>query len=328
MSDTISPDPYIARRVIREAAGWYSQLCSGEATTADKQAWQHWLDQGWEQQWAWSRVEHLQQQMSVAPGRLTRNVLDAGAEEMRASRRALLKGLGVVAFTTPLVWQGWRAQPWQAMLADYSTATGERREWLLADGTRLTLNTGSAVNVVFDQHVRMVQLIKGEIYIETGHASAALQQPFVVKTAQARLRALGTQFAVRQHAHATWLGVMQHAVDVHAAHAGPAYIVPAGQQVMIGEDVSEPVRALAGDEASWRRGMLVVTDWRLADLVAELGRYRRGVLRCDPQLAEQRISGAFPVDDTNIALEAIQTALPQVRINYLTRYWVTLGSIT
>lgn len=326
MSDTISPDPQIARRVIREAAGWYSQLCSGEATAADKLAWQHWLDQGWEQQWAWSRVEHLQQQMSVAPGGLTRNVLDSGAEEMRASRRALLKGLGVVAVTMSLVWQGWRTQPWQAVLADYSTAIGERREWVLADGTRLTLNTDSAVNVVFDQHVRMVQLIKGEIYIETGHASAVLQQPFIVKTAQARLRALGTQFTVRQHANATWLGVMQHAVEVHAAHAGPTYIVPAGQQAMIGEEASEPVRVLTGNEASWRRGMLVVTDWRLADLVAELGRYRRGALRCDPQLAEQRISGAFPVDDTNIALEAIQTALPQVRINYFSRYWVTLRS--
>lgn len=324
MSDTISPDPQIARRVIREAAGWYSQLCSGEASVADKLAWQHWLDQGWEQQWAWSRVEHLQQQLSVAPGRLTRNLLDSGAEEMRASRRALLKGIGVVAVTMPLVWQGWRTQPWQAVLADYSTALGERREWVLADGTRLTLNTDSAVNVVFDQHVRMVQLIKGEIYIETGHASAALQQPFIVKTAQARLRALGTQFTVRQHANATWLGVMQHAVEVHAEHAGPAYIVPAGQQVMIGEEASEPVRVLAGNEASWRRGMLVVTDWRLADLVAELGRYRRGVLRCDPQLAEQRISGAFPLDDTNIALEAIQTALPQVRLNYFSRYWVSL----
>lgn len=323
-----TPDVMTARRVIREAAGWYSQLCSGEATAEEKLAWQQWLAQGREQQWAWSRVEHLQQQMSVAPGLVTRNALDSSAEEMHARRRSLLKGFGIVAVAVPLAWQGWRAQPWQAALADYSTATGERREWILADGTRLTLNTDSAVNVVFDQHVRMLHLVKGEIYIETGHGAGTKDRPLIVKTAQANLRALGTQFAVRQHAESTWLGVTQHAVEVTPAHEESVYIVLSGQQVTIEDHASGVLLPLPDSVASWRRGMLVVTDWRLADLVAELGRYRRGVLRCDPQLAEQRISGAFPLDDTNVALEAIQIALPQVRINYFTRYWVSLRSAT
>lgn len=327
-SNAAAPDPQTARRVIREAAAWYSQLCSGEAGAEEKQAWQRWLDQGWEHQWAWSRVEHLQQQMSVSPGLVTRNVLDSSAEEMRARRRSLLKGFGMVAVAAPLAWQGWRTQLWQAVLADYSTATGERREWMLADGTRLTLNTDSAVNVVFDQHVRMLHLVKGEIYIETGHGARTQGRPLIVKTAQASLRALGTQFAVRQLAESTWLGVMQHAVEVTPVHTGQAYIVPVGRQATIDGHASGSLLALAGNEASWRRGMLVVSDWRLEDMVAELGRYRRGVLRCDPQLVEQRISGAFPLDDTNVALEAIQTALPQVRIDYFTRYWVTLRSTT
>ncbi|WP_102299652.1 FecR domain-containing protein [Janthinobacterium sp. AD80] len=35
------------------------------------------------------------------------------------------------------------------MRADYRTATGERRDVALADGSVLSLNTGSAVNVRF-----------------------------------------------------------------------------------------------------------------------------------------------------------------------------------
>jgi len=319
----LTPDPKTARRVIREAALWYSQLCSGQASAEDTQAWQHWKAQGWEQQWAWSRVELLQQQIHTTPVQMTQQVLQAGHEAMQAKRRAILKGLGVFTLTAPVAWIGWHLQPWQPMLADYSTATGERREWRLADGTRMVLNTGSMVNVAFDEHVRLVQLIRGEIYIETGHQDVH-QRPFIVRTTQASLRALGTQFVVRQQATSTWLGVLQHAVEVTLAAGPPQFQVEAGQQTTLGMQGGGALSALNGQEASWVRGMLVITDWRLADLVAELNRYRPGILRCDPQLADQRISGAFPLDDADIALEAIQTALPQVRVEYFTRYWVSL----
>ncbi|WP_019882854.1 MULTISPECIES: FecR domain-containing protein [unclassified Methylophilus] len=323
----ISPDPRTARRLIREAAGWYSQLCSGVASAEDKLAWQLWLAQGWEQQWAWSRVEHLQQQLTLAPAQITHTALEASSEVVHARRRALLKGLGIFAFTMPLAWVGWRTQPWQPILADYSTATGERREWMLTDGTRLVLNTNSVVNVSFDASARTLHLIRGEIYIETGHADPQ-QRPLIVHTAQASWRALGTQFIVRQYAASTWLGVIQHAVEVTPAVGHPIFQVPAGQQCTLNAQGVTSRQALTGYEASWLRGMLVVTDWRLADLVTELNRYRRGVLRCDPQLANQRISGAFPLDQPDIAIDAIQTALPQVHVDYFTRYWVSLRLAT
>ena len=317
------PHSEIARRVLREAAGWYSLLCAGEVSAKDNEAWQHWLAQGWEQQWAWSRIEHLQQQMQVAPPHMTREVLQAGNDAMQARRRALLKGLGAFGLVMPLAWVGWRAQSWQHMLADYSTATGERREWMLADGTRLVLNTDSAVNVSFNEHTRTVHLVKGEIYIETGHAEPQ-QRSLIVRTAQASLRPLGTQFMVRQHTASTWLGVKQHSVEVIPTSGQSVFELNAGQQVTLYAQGDVKRQSMTGQEASWVRGMLIITDWRLGDLVAELNRYRPGVLRCDPQLTNQRISGVFPLDRPEVVLEAIQTALPQVRVEYFTRYWVNL----
>lgn len=322
MTPTI-PHPEIARRVLREAAGWYSQLCAGEVTPEQSTAWQHWLAQGWEQQWAWSRIEHLQQQMQLAPAPMTRQVLQAGNDAMQARRRTLLKSLGGFGLAMPLAWVGWQTQPWQPMLADYSTATGERREWMLEDGTRLVLNTDSVVNVSFNAQTRMLHLLRGEIYIETGHADPQ-RRPLIIRTAQADLQPLGTQFLVRQQTASTWLGVKQHAVEVTPVNGAPVFRVDAGQQVTVHAQGDVTRQALSGQEASWLRGMLIITDWRLADLVTELSRYRPGVLRCDPQLAAQRISGVFPLDRPEVALEAIQTALPQVRVEYFTRYWVNL----
>lgn len=326
--NALLPDPKTARRVIHEAAGWYSQLCSGEATAEDRSAWQRWLAQGWEQQWAWAQVESLQQQLQLAPAEVTHEVLQASSESMHVRRREWLKGLGIFAFMTPFAWYVWRNESWQDMLADYSTTTGERREWILSDGTRLVLNTNSAVSISFDAHVRVVKLIKGEIFIQTGHPDLG-KRPFFVQTAQGSLRALGTQFIVRQQQlTTTWLGVIEHAVVVTPRTGRPAFQVNAGQQVTLDDGGAGDAKPLTGNETGWLRGMLVVTDWRLADVVAELSRYRVGVLRCDPRLADQRISGAFPLDQPEIALEAIQTALPQVSIVYFTRYWVNLSIAT
>ena len=65
-----------------------------------------------------------------------------------------------------------RTQTWQQAAADHHTGTGEQRSVTLDDGTRVTLNTGSAINVRFHAHRRLVQLVAGEVMIVTGHAAA------------------------------------------------------------------------------------------------------------------------------------------------------------
>jgi len=62
---------------------------------------------------------------------------------------------------------------------------------------------------------------------------------------------------------------------------------------------------------------------RLEDFTAELARYRSGVVRCDPAVADLRVSGVFSLRDTDRALENLTRGLP-VDVVYRTRYWVTL----
>jgi len=69
--------------------------------------------------------------------------------------------------------------------------------------------------------------------------------------------------------------------------------------------------------------MLLAQRMRLADLLDELGRYRRGVLRCHASVAALTVSGAFPLRDTDASLRLLQETLP-VKISSLTGYWVTV----
>ena len=68
---------------------------------------------------------------------------------------------------------------------------------------------------------------------------------------------------------------------------------------------------------------MVASQMRLDDFLAELSRYRRGRLGCDPAIAGLRVSGVYPLDNTDRVLAALTSALP-VEVHTFTRYWVTL----
>jgi transmembrane sensor len=130
-------------------------------------------------------------------------------------------------------------------------------------------------------------------------------------------------FTVRKQVTSTQVTVLEDEVELIPQLAGgKTQRLVAGQQAQMSSRSVEV--ATATDQAdSWTRGLLVAVDWPLSRLVAELSRYRTGVLRCDPAIAGLRVSGAFPIDDTDRALQAIANALP-VRIGHLSHYWVTI----
>ena len=76
---------------------------------------------------------------------------------------------------------------------------------------------------------------------------------------------------------------------------------------------------------AWTRGMLVLDNVRLADMVSELNRYHRGHLGVDPQVADLRITGSFPLNNVELALNALMPTLP-VQIQQRTPWWVTVSA--
>ncbi|MNR53138.1 fec operon regulator FecR [compost metagenome] len=87
----------------------------------------------------------------------------------------------------------------------------------------------------------------------------------------------------------------------------------------------QPHSALPGSapdgEPGWLQGVLYADGMRLADFLAELSRYRPGVIRCAPEVAGLRISGGFQLADTDYVLAMVQEILP-VDVTLRTRWWV------
>lgn len=75
--------------------------------------------------------------------------------------------------------------------------------------------------------------------------------------------------------------------------------------------------------AAWVNGQIIADNQRLGDFIADLARYHSGVLRCDPAVADLRISGVFPLKNTLQILTVIEGTLP-IRISRITDYWITI----
>lgn len=304
------------RKTLEAAATWYVQLNATPPSEAERLAWRNWLGESVANAQAWARVEKLQRQLGALPQDVALPTL-AG---VRARRRAVLKTLGILLAVGAAGWTAGELAPTEAWLAEHRTAKGQRRRLRLEDGSQLELNTDTAVDIAYDDSLRRVYLRRGEILIETAADPAG--RPFVVHTREGSVRALGTRFSVRSENGRSEVGVMQHAVELRPLLQPAAVLrLDAGQQADFdSHSFTSPTALTAGSDA-WTQGMLTVIEWRLADFLAELGRYRPGYVRCSDAVADLRLSGAFRLDDTDLVLENLGASLP-IRVRYLTRYWV------
>jgi transmembrane sensor len=276
----------------------------------------------------WQRLETIRSTVQRVPGAIAAPSLRA----VNRDRRNTLRGIALLAAGGVVAGVSWKLVAddggWRSVLAEHRTGTGEQREVELADGSRMLLNTRSAVDIDFNASRRTVRLRAGEIQIETAkHAGRPVDtRPFVVNTLHGSVRALGTRFIVRVEDERSTVTVLQDAVEVRALNAPERpQRLDAGKRLSLTQNTVERPEAADPAAGEWAHGSLVVSNWRLADLLAELSRYRPGRLACAPEVADLRVSGAYPVLDTDKALSVLARSLP-VRIVSATRYWVMVES--
>jgi transmembrane sensor len=321
MTQPIDPE------ILGEAADWLVQLQSGTATDEDRRAIQVWRDRSAQHAQAWQRAEAIIGDFRSVPGSIASDTIRRIGRNTGISRRQALNRIGLLLLAGPAVWLAQRELPWQQWMAEQRTAIGEQKTLTLPDGTHLLINTNSSLNIAFNTNERRISLISGEVLITTARDPSPTHRPFTVHTRDGIARALGTRFSVRVDAPLTRLAVLEGAVEIRTAEQSAPVIVRAGEQSGFSSTLIGPVEALDPAGLTWENGMMVAKQMRLADLLAELGRYRPGVLRCHSSVADLKVSGAFSLRDTDASLRLLQDTLP-VSINSLTRYWVAVEPVS
>lgn len=309
----------ISPQVARQAVDWLLEIQQAPLQGQRQAAWQQWLNGNAEHQRAWAHIQKVNQRLSGLPSPLAHAAL---ASRTSGSRRQALKLLLLLGVGSAVGWNMREQIALQPMFADLDSGVGERRDVRLDDGSQLQLNTATAVDMRLDAQQRLIRLLQGEILL----TSSLDARPLKLVTAEGSLQASpgAARFNLRQLDGHTRLAVFAGTLLVRpTARSGQGLQLEARQQVSFSREGWADIRPLDAGSGAWADGMLVASRMRLADFLAELGRYRRGRLQCDAAVADLLISGSYPLADSERILAMLELALP-VRVQRFTRYWVNV----
>lgn len=205
--------------------------------------------------------------------------------------------------------------------SDHYAGPGETKLVTLEDGSRVQLDSRSAIALRYGAGERRLVLLEGQAWFDV---AADVSRPFVVEAAGGSVTALGTAFDVSVEKDRVSVAVGEHRVAV--ASGGRTVVVTEGEQSAYGEGgAAQPPRPVDLARAtSWRNGSLIFENAALGDVVAALGRYHRGhVFFADAALRSRRVTGVFGANDPLEALGEIEAALG-LRMAMLTKYLIVL----
>lgn len=212
-----------------------------------------------------------------------------------ATAALLVLVIGLLSYTSLLV-------RWQA---DYITATGERKNIVLPDGSTMLLNTASAVALDFDMGRREVRVLDGEAWFDVVHDPA---HPFRVTARYGEAEVKGTSFSVRSEDGEDSVILERGRVDViHLPNRQNVVELHPGEMVEAKKNALSSVRSADAErDLAWREGRLVFQAKPFGAAIRELARYYGGsVLTLNSRSAEVLVSGNYRLDDAETAIRSL-----------------------
>lgn len=288
-----------AHQIDAEAADWAARLDRGPLSAEDEAGLKAWLEADARALGAFGRMRAL----ALSSERARALGPDFDPASFRPAsfmpRRRLLAAGGAIA-ATALIGAG---TAWQLLHSRgrFTTGKGETKVVALQDGSVVTLNTASEIQVRYSESLRTVELVRGEALFDVAKNKA---RPFVVMAGDTKVRAVGTSFTVR-HLEASPVQVLVREGIVEVSKpslAGAPLRITANTMAVAQEDRSIATRALPATQLqrqmAWHDGHIAFEGETLAEAAAQFARYSdtRIVIE-DPSLAREEIAGLFKATD-------------------------------
>lgn len=300
------PDP-----VIDQALEWVLKRQAGEA---DQDALNAWLAEGSDRREALSRVLALYDcpALTVATAQSAAAAEPSSAPMARApftARRFAFVPLALAAslaaaIVVPLLGSDWLLR----LRADYRTGAGEITTIDLPDGSRMQMNSQTAVMLDFEHGRRAVRLIEGEAFFEVVHDAS---RPFTVTGGYGTVRVTGTAFDVARDADADVVHLQSGRVMLtqEGVNSTPVVMMP-GQTATV--DLAR-ISFLPQDDGesllAWREGWIELSAVPLRKALDEIGRHTDLSIMTLPGAAlETLVSGNFRIAEADAAIESVATA--------------------
>jgi transmembrane sensor len=317
-----------------QAGGWFLRAVGGGLTAGEQEEFAAWLKADEENPRAFEdaiRVWEAAGQTDSSPELI---VLRSAALESlrRANRMRWTRGLWYrnrpLAVAAAALVLG-IASLWLAHLFHmpriYESGVGERRTFILADGSKISLDAQTRIDVRYSPDRRELRLERGRAKFDVAKDPL---RPFAVAAADKIVVATGTEFSVellREQVHVILYEgrVAVLSEPLHAAppqplrlaskQGAPDQVLTPGHELVarVAAPTAEITPADTARSLSWEAGQLVFDDESLASAVERVNRYSQDKLRIgDAKAGETLISGVFSAGDTAAFVEGVTGVFP------------------
>lgn len=339
-----APAPHLADDVREAAAEWCVRLSDGPLGAHDRQAFQDWLDSDPDHPAlfertvvAWTAIEDqaAQPELLRMRGEALEGIHQAGRRRWHRPTTVWRQVIAIAACVVLLIGGGtwWRYGP-----TSYRTEIGERRVVALADGSTISLDAATQVDVRYLGDRR-------ELWLDHGRAKFSVAKdplrPFSVQAGNRMVIATGTQFSVEKlSADVRVILYEGHVAVMDTSRPTPRPLavgprrtsaeramVPGSELIVPDQPRLDPAgeRRIApgtgpvarivpvdpGRTLGWEAGVLEFNDEPLRDAVERMNRYGARPLGVDmASVGAISISGQFEGRDTNAFIEGVTSVFP------------------
>lgn len=318
LSEGARPEKSTARCRV-EAAAWRVHLT--ETGQASVPAFEAWLAGDARHRAAWDEVQRswrLLEERQASPellelrSEVLGRVHTAARQRLRPSRTRLLQrlafgvGCAVVLAVGSLLWVLNRPEV-------YHTGMAERLSVVLADGSRVELDSSTDLRVRYSSDARELSLVRGQARFLVAHDT---QRPFSVTAASRRIVATGTDFDVDLLGGSLYVTLLEGRVLVlpHESSAARAGVgkLEAGEQLSVSASGETRIGPANTERATaWQSHQIVFDDEPLMSAIERINRYSKDRLElADGVVAALRISGVFRTGNLAGFVETLTQYLP------------------
>ena len=222
----------------------------------------------------------------------------------------------------------------------FATRAGEQQDFVLTDGSRMTLAADSSALVRITASGRAVVLTRGEGMFRVRHDPA---RAFLVCAGQACVTAVGTVFDVHLYSSRVHIWVAEGSVEVtplrppeSVGRGGKTALRPGRLRLWRGEEVSYDANGDASDPrpadlhvaSAWTEGALIYHGRPLAEVIEDVQRYTARPILLDPNAADLRFSGSVIQQHVDQWLRGLPAIFPVDIIDCRTLAGVMRGGMS
>ena len=325
----------------QQAIDWLVLLRSDDIGEEEVFAFADWLAQGHAHSEAFSQVEKLFDEMTIAvkfekfEENKSNSLVKQNTPALNQTRKTWLSysfAMAVVCLLIVIPVIDRQLNWLNSFLYDYHTDIGGLREVKLEDGSQLLLNTNSAVSVNFSEKYRQIILHYGQVRFTV---AKDINRPFQVMSDGLSVKALGTVFEVYKNNSDVSVVVQEHAVlaefksktTIDDALKITSIEIHQGEQFDYYHKggIKAPKLVDIKNASAWQQRLLMVNDRPLGELLNEISRYRVGqVFVLDNQLKNLHVTGVFSLEKPDEVIVAVGDAL-NLKETKIGPWWVLLS---